>query len=314
MSDLRLVVAALVLLVGPLEGQERYRDIEARIAQLEQRQARLAAAVARRDSAALRTQHLTVLGSSPLQVAVPEWVAAAVTAQVQAREAVWHRRFGALFDRLPAETITVQFPLDTAGWSKRTLAFTRQTFPDRVAGWAEMGASARVMRALPAGIREWLGAGDRLEPFARSRRAAIVALARSGSGIGDRCLLGEIASCRVALEREPVCGRAPRRCYDAPEPSPRIPEIRSSLVAFATERGGAEGWLRLADAPAGRPIEQVAFAARLPADRMIAAWVEALRRPTASESSVPLPTIALALLWGLGLVSLFMWRLSWLRA
>lgn len=299
MSDLRTYLLALCAFGAPLQAQDRVAELRAEVARLERREARLSERQRERGLASLDRQQLVVIGAAPIQFAVPAWAAPAAAPRVAAQDSAWRRRFGGLVARVPAETVRVAYPADTSEWSAATRALTRAGFVDRIVSYHAQANSDRALRALPPDLIDWLGRDEPLRDFPALRVDAIVALTRDSTGIGERCLTGDLPACRTFLERDAL--------------GFRVAPVRQSFLDFAIDGTDPNGWELLASGPMASPLLRIQRVTGVPLERSLAEWNAALRRPDhGSTSGQGVPLFA-TLAWTIALALLALGRARWLR-
>lgn len=199
-------------------------------------------------------------------------------------------------------------------------------------------------------LREWLGTMDQRATVASLRDPIVRDLVRSQSSRARRCLNGAANECRLLLELDPgrtplleaydpadlpglfghmdldiripgrancVGKRSPEACAElvrlgrALPPHPVSMRARQSLFAYAVATGGNGAWLRLHQAQ-GRPVaEQLSIAAGRPIDSLVAEWQHDLRAGRRTTTAGLVPSLMLALAWGVAGLLLFAWRYRW---
>jgi hypothetical protein len=304
MSERLLLLALLGTgFAAPLHSQATdLATLERRVERLRARRAMVAAEVARRDSVLLAAQRPRAIGTGPLFLEVPDWAAPILEPEVARVVEEATTKYGAVFAREPAETLTVRYtPLDPMRPGRYVPVAERDTSKAREAYLAARRFDAarmaldRVGRLLGPEVVSAIGGRFRGGTFAAARRRAVIVLSMDQSGAGDRCLNGSVDGCRLALElREGSAGST----------------LRHSLLLWVSEQAGTDGWARVtATNTRGYEATLSAMAGR-PYPELVAEWGSAVR-----SGGGPLPRDAgptfLALGWGICFVALFGWRLKW---
>lgn len=224
---------------------------------------------------------------------------------------------------------------DVAGWMEAAVATALEN-------WSQ--------RSLDPALRAWLGAYDSRSTVAGIRDPLVRDLVGSGSSRARRCLAGAANECRLLLELgaganpvleayEPadlpalfgrmelndripgkadcVGRRSAGACVELVRlgrvfpPHPVSARARQSLFAYAVAAGGEGAWLRLHRA-AGRPVaEQLRLAAGRPVDSLVAGWQHDLLAGRRTATAGVVPSLILALAWGVVGLLLFAWRYRW---
>jgi hypothetical protein len=293
----RLALVLLLSLPRLVAAQLTEAKLEHRITALQARAEELHRRVARRDSLAIAGADLVVIGKAPIYLKVPAWAAPLAAPHVEAIVDSWTVRVGPLFTHGAADTVTVMFRTDTAGWTRRQIRELADVYPDVIAFNARRASGWRVERQFGMGFIQWLGPDLPAPIPAKDRRDAIVALAADTTGIGRRCLEGDGVACITALER----------------PTERSAPVRRALLGAVLDRAGAAGWSGLAvDTTATGPARIAAIGAE-PYAQLVARWLADVRHPDGSGSSDFAGASLLALAWGGALLLVFLWRLTWHR-
>lgn len=294
----RAPLLALALLVpAALHAQSDEALLQRRFAKLTARQAQLKAAAAARDTAAWRTERFLPVGKDPLVVLVPGWVEPAAAPLVAAVVDSWTVRTGLVFTGTPPDTIRVAVRGDTAGWSRPQIARLLEEFPVAVLGAAREEVQRRIGRRLGHRLVSWPGGGLLLTNTVSARRGAILALSRDTTGAGPRCLEGEVRDCLTVLADD----------------APRIQPVRRSLLAFTLDRAGPAGWGVLARDTLGKAEERIGQVDGDGYEAAVEAWLQDLRSPQWRGPGDPW-LVPLAVVWSIGFLALFLWRLRWHRA
>lgn len=255
-------------------------------------------ALALRDSEATARQDLVPLGGPPIRFLVPRWVAPNVAAPVAAIVDSWAVRTGPLFLLAPAETLTSGFYTDTAGRTPAELALLRESFPLEVTARVRRAVEWRVQRALGERLVYWEGHAVPLFPFDRGRREAVIALAKDTTGVGMRCLAGDVTACLAALADE----------HDAMAP------VRRSLLAGVLEDAGPAGWSALAADTSGVPEGRIAAAGGAAYPDLVARWIARLRTQREGAPGEIAVVLLTTFAWTVAVGLFFLWRLTWHRA
>ncbi|HEX6641239.1 MAG TPA: hypothetical protein VF215_09005, partial [Thermoanaerobaculia bacterium] len=160
----------------------------------------------------------------------------------------------------------------------------------------------RLAERLPENVRSWLGTSvaATVDDAQLERVYRALLLTRSASARG--CHEGDVRACARALGFAPGDSLA----LDV--------HARQSLLAYALERGGHAGFVRLvrsADAP---PLERIASAAGETPEALLAGWRERVLDARPAQSA-GLAGSGLATLVWIGIVSIFAvrstrWRLG----
>ncbi len=133
-----------------------------------------------------------------------------------------------------------------------------------------------LIASIPA-LSEWLENPPPLSmDDAQRRDEAMYALVTSTGAIERRCVSGGAPACRVALKLKLIPG---------PENGGRFsPFMRTDLLYYALDRGGAGAWERLRTAADSGINAALAAAAQMPMDSLVLAWRSDLlaRRPVAA--------------------------------
>ena len=201
---------------------------------------------------------------------------------------------------------------DLTTWLGPTV--TGQALPDLLDGSvrdllpSRSGPARRCLSGDIAGCRRGLDLGGEGDELARwFDLADIPALFSRSEWIEERtpgraaCLAGrDLETCRRAM-----------RAGGITTPRPTTHRVHESVYAFALATGGEGALLRLHRA-AGRPVpDQLAAAAEVPIDSLIAAWQRALVAPSETTSAGLGSIVVLAIVWMVGLTLFFGWRFRW---
>jgi hypothetical protein len=296
MSDRRILLFALALFARPLVAQDDIALLRRRVANIEAHRVVLARAVAQHDSAVLAAQSLRVVGSAPIQVAVPGAAVPGATEALARIVTEQRARFGSLLDRLPPETLTVAFDPAATQDDGEKLVDTPARLVDRLQWVVGNWIHARVVGELPNGLYSWMGGQLPAVNGEGQRTRALTILLSDSTGHGVRCLEGELTTCRVLLASG-ARGNA---------------ILALSLAGSVVERGGAESWGRMAGE---RTIDEALVSgAAAPMDTVIARWVEALHTRGVDSATPFGMLLGSALVWAVLLAALFLWRVKWHHA
>lgn len=304
MSD-RLWLLTLVCagLATPLQAQQSdVAPLERRVERLRARLTTTAAEVSRRDSILFAAQHPRAVGTGPLFLVVPDWAAPILEPEVVGIVAEATEKYGAVFAREPAETLAVRYAQGTPRGPGRYIPVADRDTAEAREGYlaarrfdAERMARDRVGRLLGPDVLAAIGGRYFGGTFAASRRRVVVLLSGDSTGVGHRCLDGSVDGCRQALSSlERGAGGA----------------VRGSLLLWASERAGPDGWTRLVESDARGFEARLAALAGRPYHELVAEWGAALRSKGGSGPRDGGRSF-LALGWGLLFVALFGWRLKW---
>lgn len=294
----RTLALLCCLFPAALSAQVSEAVLRHRITVLTAKQAELQRRLTQRDSLALAGAELTLIGKAPLYLRVPAWVVPATAAPVAAIVDSWTVRVGPIFTQASPETLVIALRNDTAGWSRREVASLIAEFPDVVRFNARRAAQARVQRMIGGQLTTWLGMELPAVTFDLARRDGIDALISDTSGVGSKCLDGDVPACVLVIR----------------SPGPLTAGARRSFLAAVVERPGTRGWSGLA-ADTTKPVE-----ARISAldgasfDRLVGAWIVRLRAPHPAPPAEYVGSTLLALAWAGTLLLLFLWGLTWHRA
>lgn len=111
---------------------------------------------------------------------------------------------------------------------------------------------------------------------------------------------GDLALCAAMLRN--AGAQTPRATSDL---------VHESLYVYALETGGDLAWLRLHGA-AGRPVaDQLAVAAGIPIDSLLAGWQHELITAPGSATAGLGPILLLALAWAIAATLFSAWRFRW---
>lgn len=292
-----LLVAGVLLVPVSLHAQSEEALLQRRLARLTARQAQLAAAAAARDTAAWTRERFQPVGKPPLVFLMPGWVEPAAAPLVRAVVDSWTVRTGTVFTEAPPETLRLAVRSDTLGWSHAQVEAQLRAFPLEVVERARLGTQARVGRRLGDRLITWAGSPLFLTSGERARRGAILALARDTTGVGARCLEGEVHDCLTILGRDRWENGA----------------VRRSLLAFTLDRAGVAGWQLLARDTLGAPEHRIGEVAGRGYEAAVEVWLQDLRSSRWRRAG-DLRLLPLALAWSVALVALFLWRLRWHHA
>jgi hypothetical protein len=150
------------------------------------------------------------------------------------------------------------------------------------AGDLEGCHTALGLRANLSPARDWYDASDRRLLVSTHRNTSARQRTRHMACLDDR----DDAACIEFLELRPSTLRAPLSQF-----------VLATVVEFAVDLGGDGAYGRLIDAH-GQPFsEQLAAAAGLPSDSLLAAWRSAVDAARPSPTTMTLPVGAAALLW-----------------
>jgi hypothetical protein len=203
---------------------------------------------------------------------------------------------------------------------------------------------------LDTSLTSWVGSLDQRNTVVAVRDPIVRDLVASRSTRARRCLAGAVIECRLLLEvddgslplldaydaadlpglfeamdlSDRIPGRAncvgkrdPAACADLVRsgrvrpPHPVSMRTRQSLFTYAIASGGDGAWLRLHRAR-GLPVgEQLSFAARQPVDSLLVSWHRDLLAGRRTTTAGVVPSLMLAVVWGLLGIILFAWRYRW---
>lgn len=297
MSRRAPLLAFALLVPVALHAQSDEALLQRRLANLTARRAQLMAAAAARDTATWRAERFLPVGKDPLVVLVPGWAEPAAAPLVAAVVDSWTVRTGLVFTATPPETIRVAVRGDTAGWSRPQIARLLEEFPVAVLGAAREEVQRRIGRRLGNRLVSWPGGGLMLTNSLSARRGAILALSRDTTGAGPRCLEGEVRDCLTVLADD----------------APRIQPVRRSLFAFTLDRAGPTGWGILARDTLGTPEARIGQVDGHGYAAAVEAWLQDIRSPQRRGFGDPW-LVPLAVVWSVGFLALFLWRLRWHHA
>lgn len=296
MSRRPLLLLVLALLLPEALRAQGEEALLRRLDRLAARQAELAAAVAARDSAAWGRERFVPVGREPLVVLVPGWVEPEVGPMVRSLVDSWTVRTGAIFIGAPPETLRVAVRSDTSGWTRTQVEAMLGSFPLEILRQAQMGVQERLKERIGSRMLSWAGSPLLLSDDRPARRGAIFALARDTTGVGSRCLEGEVRDCLGALARQ----------------DRTVGAVRRSLLAFTLDRAGPAGWELLARDTLGAPETRIGQVAGRGYEAAVEAWLRDLRSPRPRDPGDPW-LVPVTIGWSLALVAVFLWRLPWHR-
>ena len=206
---------------------------------------------------------------------------------------------GATTAAQPAGSIILAGLPDSAGAARRQSASSATDVATKL-----FDQYAALMLASDAPVALWIENPPVFSVMAKDHRNEAMYTFVTGTGAMERdCVNGDVESCRYAIDLEHAPATKHGSIYS--------PYLRADLLYYALDLGGAAAWTRLHRAAGSGLSAQLAAAAQMPVDSLLAHWRTSLLVLRPAKAVLGSESALIALAWSVGLLLVALGASRW---